>query len=144
MAQFLVFGEKIPDKNYQLRIGAYGIIFGTEKRIAVIQTHHGFFLPGGGIEAEETIEQGLKREIREECGFTIEIKSYIGEAIDYLYAESEQTYFAKHSHFYLINCFEFNHPPIEKNHFLKWLEPPSAAYKLFQKSHSWAVRQTIL
>src|SRR5438477_12893457 len=56
------FGEKIVGQEYQHRPGAYGIIFDSDQRIAVMETPKGYYLPGGAIDRGETPEQALERE----------------------------------------------------------------------------------
>ena len=51
-----------------MRRGAYAVTLDPEGRIAVNRNPRGLFLPGGGIEAGETPEDALARELREECG----------------------------------------------------------------------------
>jgi hypothetical protein len=48
------FGNKLDGIDYIVRPGAYAVIEGNDKRIALIETGNGYFLPGGGIDAGET------------------------------------------------------------------------------------------
>ena len=56
--QIKVFGERKEDTKYKLRPAVYRLMFNEPKdKIAVIQTSDGkYFLPGGGIEKNETHE----------------------------------------------------------------------------------------
>jgi len=64
----ITFSTNQPDKNkqYTKRPGAYGIIENDDGLIAVIKTKTGYFLPGGGIEENESPEECLARECLEE------------------------------------------------------------------------------
>ncbi|MFV8829823.1 NUDIX domain-containing protein [Alkalihalobacterium sp. APHAB7] len=57
------------------------------KKVAIIQTSdEKFFLPGGGIENNETHEECLKREAIEEMGMSIEMCHFLGCARRYFYS----------------------------------------------------------
>ncbi|MEG2787823.1 MAG: NUDIX domain-containing protein [Romboutsia sp.] len=71
------FGNKLDNKQYNTRIGAYAIIFGGEDRVATVKTRKENFLIGGKIEDLETHESCIKRECLEETGFNIEVKEPI-------------------------------------------------------------------
>jgi len=47
------FGDKVADKNYIVRPGAYAVIFDSTNRVAAIPGTTGYFLPGGGLEKGE-------------------------------------------------------------------------------------------
>jgi 8-oxo-dGTP diphosphatase len=61
------------------------VLFNEEGKIALIGNKvNGFFLlPGGGIEPNESIEDGIKRESLEETGCEIEIQNALGVTEDY-------------------------------------------------------------
>ena len=61
-------------KNFKFRASAYGILFENNK--ILLKRHPAiekFDLPGGGIELDETIPEGLVREIKEETGLSVEV-----------------------------------------------------------------------
>jgi len=93
------FGEKQAGIDYVIRRGVYVVVLDGERGVAAIRDGETYFLPGGGCEPGETEQVTLAREVREECGVEIDIGECLGEAIDYLYSASEETYFEKHGGF---------------------------------------------
>ncbi len=74
MISKLTFGSKKPTEQYVLRPSCYVIIFNsTSSKIAIIQKGEGYFLPGGGMEGNETKEECVHRELLEELGWAIGI-----------------------------------------------------------------------
>ncbi len=60
-----------------------GVIVNSDGRVLIVrrvqQPGNGLWsLPGGGVELGETLHDALHREIREECGFMIEIGGLLG------------------------------------------------------------------
>jgi len=71
--------------TFETRTAVRAIVFDQNQNVAVLHvskyTHHK--LPGGGVEAGETLHDALKRECREELGCDIEITSELGQIIEY-------------------------------------------------------------
>jgi 8-oxo-dGTP diphosphatase len=95
-----IFGVQIDGYTYHTRRAVYAVVRDSEGRVATIQEHGHLWLPGGGLEGGETPEQALLREVEEECAQRLQIVEKIGEALQYFYASSEDTYFAMHVLFY--------------------------------------------
>ncbi|MDP2860182.1 MAG: NUDIX domain-containing protein, partial [bacterium] len=60
--------------NFKFRASAYGVLIENNK--VLFKRHPAiekFDLPGGGIELDETIPEGLAREFREETGLSVKI-----------------------------------------------------------------------
>src|SRR3990167_8416756 len=77
--------EEIPDVEYVDRPTARAVLLDEEGRVSVqwVWKHRFHKLPGGGVKKGETIEEGLRREIREEIGCEIEIGEEIGMIVEY-------------------------------------------------------------
>src|SRR5262244_3764200 len=95
-----VFGTQVDGHTYHARRAVYAVIRDRKGRVAAVRYRGNLFLPGGGIEAGETPEQALVREVEEECAQHLHIVEKIGEALQYFYAASEDKYFAMHAVFY--------------------------------------------
>ncbi len=62
------------------RVGAFAVIFDDEGRVLVSRrVDSGWFnLPGGGVEPDESMPEGLMREVREETGLEVEVGRLVG------------------------------------------------------------------
>jgi len=72
--------------KFKLRQAARAVVFDRDGRIALLNVSKKNYhkLPGGGIEAGESVLDALKRECREEIGCEIEVAGEIGEIVEYL------------------------------------------------------------
>jgi len=61
------------------------IILDAEQKVGLVATtvNYIYTLPGGGIEENEKIEEGIIREVKEETGYDIEIIKMVGVIEDY-------------------------------------------------------------
>jgi 8-oxo-dGTP pyrophosphatase MutT (NUDIX family) len=62
-------------------LGAAAVIFGADDRVFLVQHSYGrrnWELPGGGRKANESMEQTVRREVREETGVEVVIERLIG------------------------------------------------------------------
>lgn len=141
----ITFGEQEEGIEYIYRPAVYGLIFNCQKnKMAIIQTSDGkFFLPGGGIETNETHKECLKRETLEEMGMAIDIGPFVGCARRYFYSMNEDKYYLNEGHFYICDTVKKISKPIEEDHSLKWLEPFQAKNILFHEHQSWAVNEAL-
>lgn len=135
-----VFGTPVHGANYVLRPGAYSVIRSSTGKIAVVTTPAGCFLPGGGQEKGESLEEAATREAAEECGLRIRIGSRIGVADELVYSADERTYFRKRCAFFLARVVASDVNPAESDHLLTWLKPDEAIRRLTHESQRWAVQ----
>ncbi len=139
----LEFGDKILNKNYVQRPGAYAVIVDEKGCIGVVENPKGFFLVGGGIEGDETPEEALHREALEEIGMSLSIDRKIGVATQHIYVPEADVYISKEGHFYEATLLRLISTNSEDNHQLHWLKPLEALEKLYHESHRWAVQQSV-
>jgi 8-oxo-dGTP diphosphatase len=138
-----IFGDKLADQTYLERPGAYAVIRDAKLRIATLRVGTAFFLPGGGIESDETSQIAIQREIMEECGRAIQIGRELGKAIEYLYARNEGVYYQIQSTFFEAIFIDGQVTHINDNPILIWLSVSEAIHHLQRESQAWAVRQSI-
>ena len=63
----------------QFRIGVFALIFrNSEILLALRRDIEWWNLPGGGLEIGETVEEGVRREVREETGLEVEVDHLVG------------------------------------------------------------------
>jgi 8-oxo-dGTP diphosphatase len=135
-----VFGVQKPGRMYIPRPGVYAVILNSHMQVATIQVKDGFFLPGGGIQPDESIEDALQREAVEECGWSIKLGRLIGEAIDYIEVNENGPYYEIQSRFYRAELFEKLGDPQDPGHFLVWLPVQTAVTRLRRQSQAWVIR----
>lgn len=132
------FGLREENREYHSRPGAYAILTNKEGRLAVVRTPVGIYLPGGGIEGQETPQIALEREVSEECGLRVRAGAYLGQADEFVHSPVYKKHFVKHSHFYLANTLG-RCESIELDHELLWLSIDEAQAQLKDGSHRWAI-----
>ncbi|MEA5095032.1 MAG: NUDIX domain-containing protein [Sedimentibacter saalensis] len=138
----ITFGEKLENTDYFQRKAVYGIVINSEGKIATIETPGGYFLPGGGIENNESHEMCLKREFLEETGYEITVGNYIGRSSMYHIAKKYK-YMHGIVFFYFADLYFRKNNGTEKDHKLIWLEPSECINGLFFKHQSWATAKAM-
>jgi 8-oxo-dGTP diphosphatase len=137
------FGRKLPGRDYPPRPGAYALVFNAEGLILAVEEGGYWWLPGGGVEAGETHEQGLIREMLEETGYAVEILNEVGRANEFTQDPINKQYRDKHCVFFAIRLVGGSKgAQIEENH-PHWLSVADALTKLYDETHRWAVRKTV-
>ena len=131
-----MFGVADRSARYTEREAAYAVILDADRRAAVVHERQGVFLPGGGIEANESPAEALLRESLEECGRPLGIIREIGRAIQYCHEEGGP-FRANHRFFEA----RFQDPVSQEGEYpLAWVHIDEA-YRWFRyESHVWAVR----
>ena len=134
------FGERVVGASDILRPGGYVVVQNSSGDIAVVSTPKGYFLPGGGQENGETLEQTAMREAFEECGLRIEITGLIGTADEFVFSASAGKYYRKRCTFF---SAEFLGREVggEDDHQLLWMNAEEAARLLSHQSQTWAVHE---
>ena len=99
-----------------------------------METPRGGYLPGGGIEAGETPEEALRREVQEECGLEIRDISRLGEAVQYLFTPGHAAGIRKECVFFGVSVTGAAVAATEPNHILRWLTPAEAEASLAHES----------
>ena len=131
-----MFGVADRHTRYQERGAAYAVVLDDERRAAVVHARHGLFLPGGGIQAGESPAEAVLRESLEECGRPLEIRSEIGQAIQYCHGE-EGPLRAYHLFFEA----QFQGPASQPAEYpMSWVHIVEAGAWFRYESHVWAVR----
>ena len=123
------------------RDGAYGVIVDANWRIAVVEVPKGVYLPGGGIEAGESAEEALRREVREETGMEIEIVSPMGTVRQYAFWRGD--WYNKIGQYFLCRPISNEGVPTEDDHTLHWWSGTQAMADLIHESQRFMVGQAL-
>jgi len=66
-------------RSATFRIGVYAVIFEQERVLLAHRRDIDWWnLPGGGMEPDETVEEAMRREVREETGLDVAVERLIG------------------------------------------------------------------
>ena len=136
------FGTREHGCNYVARPSAYAILRDSDSRLAVVRAPEGVFLPGGGLEAGESPEQAVVREVAEECGLVVDVLCCLGAAEDLLYAEREGVHYEIHSTFFEVRAVGST-PAVEPENVLGWRSTSAAVSELTRESQRWIVAETM-
>ena len=139
----LIFGKPAENKDYQVRKGAYAVILNSSKNNVLTVYNKGYhFLPGGGIEGNESNITCIEREMIEETGYRAIIGSFIGTA-QFYFVSSKDEYLLSDGYFYLVELGEKIQEPIEEDHRMEWVTIDDMERYFFYKHQIWAVQKAI-
>ncbi|MGD6795969.1 NUDIX hydrolase [Metabacillus indicus] len=138
------FGEKINGIDYRIRKGVYAVIFSPKKdEVMTVRNRHGhYFLPGGGIEKDESHIQALEREMLEETGYEVFIHHYIGNAMKYFISTKNEPLLSD-GYFYFANVTDKVQGAKERDHCLEWIDIKNMKQLLIHEHHYWAVNKEL-
>lgn len=139
-AAVATFGERTPGVHYRLRPGAYAFIERVRDELALVRTPQGVFLPGGGIEADETPDECLAREVMEECGFVVSPGVLVARAVQFVHSKVERGHLEKRCLFMDARLLSATGKPSERDHELIWVSRIAAFQLLAHESQRWAVK----
>ena len=92
----------IPREKLVFRPAAYAVVINKSKILLLKTKSTGkYWFPGGGIDLGEKLEDGLKREVREETGIEIKIKKFLSFQEIFFYYEPLDEAYQNFSFFYL-------------------------------------------
>jgi 8-oxo-dGTP diphosphatase len=134
-----LFGAALQETHWVIRPSVYALVADGAGRVAIVRSVDGIFLPGGGIEPGEGVEEALRREALEECGFDLRVGSWALRAVQFAYSRSAETHFEKRSRFIECAIEGPTRAAREPGHELIWAHPPAAVRMLSHESHAWAV-----
>lgn len=140
MTEQPTFGQCPDGVERRIRPGAYAVIFDAQGRFAAVRGINKLFLPGGGIEPNESPEEALSREVREECAHEVIIGQFLGSAVQYFSESDGSRHWEFHCSYF---AAQFGVPlDTEPEHELIWLEL-SEADKLAFDVHRWGVSKML-
>jgi 8-oxo-dGTP diphosphatase len=131
-----VFGVRDDSLPQKTRPCAYVVAINAEGLIAAVRETSGrIFLPGGGIEPNESPVEAIHREVREELGCRVQLRAYIGQALRHFAAEGCcQALYATFYAGELGDAVATDH-----EHELLWVSPD----ELFHPHHQWAAEKQL-
>ncbi|RAQ94814.1 NUDIX domain-containing protein [Thermogemmatispora tikiterensis] len=73
-------GEVQVSSSARFRVGVFALIFDDEGRVLLVHRNDidWWNLPGGGMELGETVEEAMRREVREETGLEVVVERLVG------------------------------------------------------------------
>lgn len=125
-------GEPVlASRRYRLRPGAYAILRRGDNLLLTFQAapEPELQLPGGGIDPGESPGRALRREVREETGWSIDGLRRLGAYRRFRYMPEYDLWAEKLCHVFLARPALRHGPPTELGHAAVWL-PAAEALRL--------------
>lgn len=119
-------------RPYHIRRTARAVVVNSEGKIAIqhISKYDYYKLPGGGVEEGETLEEALKREMKEEAGCNIDIIQELGVVIEYREQPGHEQGLLQISFGYLVKpAGEIREPQLEEAEVAEGLRPLLVSYE---------------
>ena len=94
----------IPREKLVFRPAAHAVVVNKKNEILLLKTKTTgrYWFPGGGVELGERVEEGMKREVREEAGIEIEVEELLTFKEAFFYYEPLDA--AYHNLAFYYNC----------------------------------------
>jgi 8-oxo-dGTP diphosphatase len=137
------FGEQRVGVEYTERHGAFGIAIRDGH--VLIEMAEALFLPGGGVDPGETIEEALRREFLEETGYELTAFTPIGSAVQYVEILEENAFWKRIDHFFIVELGAKGEPTYADGHIcpVEWLDIEEAKGNMFLQSQGWGIEQAL-
>lgn len=101
--------KKLPKERLRLRLSSYAVIVNDGKVLLLdLRSTGKYFLPGGGVELGEKIEDALAREVMEEVGIEVDIIKFLGFKESFFYYDPWDEAYQNTSFFYLCKARKFD------------------------------------
>jgi len=121
----------VAGQTYRDRPGVYDVILSGAEMLVADQSGL-LMLPGGGIEAGESVLAALHREVHEETGWRVAPVRRLGAFQRYAWLQEEQRWCRKIAHVYQCHAIRRLGPPLEPDHTPVWMRAGLALDLLHQ------------
>lgn len=134
------FGVIIKDAQFEIRPGVYGICYDGDKTL-IVESTLGKFILGGGIEENETDEECLVREFREEIGYDVSVVRWLEDIVEYVEVKEWEKNYMKPMRFYQVQLGDKVCEPIETDHFMKWVDADEIKDMMYLKGQGYILEK---